>query len=338
MKKSKIIIPALGMLVLSTAATVSGTVAWFTMNKIATAQGMVVGAKTSGSLIIKEADANLPATTDRATKVTFNSSAHQFYPSTHDWSVGTATGLKVVSNGQDVNFETGTRMNSGKTLSYLPVAAATSGQTSDYYFDYGLFIAGDGIAMPGQDITITFEGAAGAAFSALTNINAAISIDFYAANVSSGGMLTPAEGNYKDTLNLGHRKNGQSAAKTSVTFSNVNIPESGTDAAYAITMRVYYDGALIETLKQEEEDPSVDNDYAVYTSAGTGTRQSGEEFLYYSDNQGSSIVSVPVGGSVSGLYKVDTNKSTLLFARSIDVADLTNQTINVHIEAGDHHE
>ena len=335
MKKSKIIIPALAMLVMSTAATVTGTVAWFTMNKVATAQGMVVGAKTSGSLIIKEADANLPATTDRATKVTFANTAHQFYPSTHDWSVGTATGLKVVTNGQAVNFETGTRMNSGTTLNYGPVAQSV---TSDYYFDYGLFVAGDGIAMPGQDITITFEGAAGAAFTALTDINAAISIDFYGAEVSTGGMLTPTSGNYVDTLNLGHRRNGQSAAYTSMTFSNVNIPESGSGAAFAITMRVYYDGALIDTLRQSG-DPATDNDYAVYTSAGGqgDTRQSGEDFLYYSDNQGSSIVSVPVGGSVNGLWKVDTTLSTLLFARSIDVADLDNQTINVHIEAGDHH-
>ena len=32
MKKSKIIVPALGLLLLSTAASVSGTVAWFTAN------------------------------------------------------------------------------------------------------------------------------------------------------------------------------------------------------------------------------------------------------------------------------------------------------------------
>ena len=33
MKKSKIIVPALGLLLLSTAASVSGTVAWFTANR-----------------------------------------------------------------------------------------------------------------------------------------------------------------------------------------------------------------------------------------------------------------------------------------------------------------
>jgi len=334
MKKSKIIIPALAMLVISTAATVTGTVAWFTMNKVATAEGMMVGAKTSGSLIIKEAGSALPATTDKATKVTFNSTVHQFYPSTHDWSVGTATGLKTVTNGQAVNFETGTRMNSTTTLTYGAVAQSAS---SDYYFDYGLFLAGDGIAMDHQDITITLEGLLGAAYVALDDINGALSIDFYGAEVSSGGMLTPTSSNYVDTLNLAERKNGTANAYDEITFEDVTIPQSGTSAAYAITMRVYYDGALIQTLRQSG-DPAADNDYAIYTSAGSGTRLESEEFLYYSDDQGSSIVSVPVGGSVSGLWKVDTTQSTLLFARSIDVADgLEDKQINIHIEAGDHH-
>ena len=53
MKKSKIIIPALAMLVMSTAATVTGTVAWFTVNKTVTAKGMTVKAKADSSLVIK---------------------------------------------------------------------------------------------------------------------------------------------------------------------------------------------------------------------------------------------------------------------------------------------
>lgn len=46
MKKTKIIIPALGLLLLSTAASVSGTVAWFAMNNTVSATGMEVTAKT----------------------------------------------------------------------------------------------------------------------------------------------------------------------------------------------------------------------------------------------------------------------------------------------------
>ena len=44
MKKTKVIIPALGLLLLSTAASVTGTVAWFSANATVTASGMQVTA------------------------------------------------------------------------------------------------------------------------------------------------------------------------------------------------------------------------------------------------------------------------------------------------------
>lgn len=59
MKKTKIIIPALGMLLLSTAASVSGTVAWFSMNNTVTVTGMTVTTKVSSNLQI--AQTNLEA-------------------------------------------------------------------------------------------------------------------------------------------------------------------------------------------------------------------------------------------------------------------------------------
>ena len=48
MKKTKILIPAAGLLLLSTAASVTGTVAWFAMNQTVTATGMSVSAKPAG--------------------------------------------------------------------------------------------------------------------------------------------------------------------------------------------------------------------------------------------------------------------------------------------------
>ncbi len=52
MKKTKIIIPALAVLLLSTAASVSGTVAWFSMNNQVTVTGMTVQTKVSSNLLI----------------------------------------------------------------------------------------------------------------------------------------------------------------------------------------------------------------------------------------------------------------------------------------------
>ncbi|NLE04905.1 MAG: hypothetical protein GX638_08900, partial [Crenarchaeota archaeon] len=47
MKKTKLIIPAIGMLLLSTAASITGTVAWFSMNTTVTATGMQVTAQSN---------------------------------------------------------------------------------------------------------------------------------------------------------------------------------------------------------------------------------------------------------------------------------------------------
>lgn len=52
MKKTKVIIPALGMLLLSTAASVTGTVAWFAANASVTATGMQLKAKTDSEYLV----------------------------------------------------------------------------------------------------------------------------------------------------------------------------------------------------------------------------------------------------------------------------------------------
>ena len=54
MKKTKIIIPALGMLLLSTAASVTGTVAWFSTNNSVKVDGMTVTTRVSSNLLIAE--------------------------------------------------------------------------------------------------------------------------------------------------------------------------------------------------------------------------------------------------------------------------------------------
>ena len=55
MKKTKIIIPALGLLLLSTAASVTGTVAWFASQATVTATGMSVTAKADSAFLLIKA-------------------------------------------------------------------------------------------------------------------------------------------------------------------------------------------------------------------------------------------------------------------------------------------
>ena len=52
MKKTKVIIPALGLLVLSTAASITGTVAWFSMNTTVNIAGMTVKTTVGNNLSI----------------------------------------------------------------------------------------------------------------------------------------------------------------------------------------------------------------------------------------------------------------------------------------------
>ena len=54
MKKTKVIIPAMGLLVLSTAASITGTVAWFSVNNKVTVSGMTARTSVSSNLLISE--------------------------------------------------------------------------------------------------------------------------------------------------------------------------------------------------------------------------------------------------------------------------------------------
>ena len=52
MKKSKIIAPALGVLILSTAASISGTFAWFSANNTVSVSGMALTAKSDSTFLV----------------------------------------------------------------------------------------------------------------------------------------------------------------------------------------------------------------------------------------------------------------------------------------------
>jgi hypothetical protein len=71
MKKSKVLVPALGILVLSTAASITGTVAWFSVNNSVTVDGMEVTTKVAGNLLITDdntSDANYGSVLHQARK------------------------------------------------------------------------------------------------------------------------------------------------------------------------------------------------------------------------------------------------------------------------------
>ena len=70
MKKTKVIIPAMGLLLLSTAASITGTVAWFSVNTTVTANGMNVKAKAQDGITISNAAAGTYSYSATSTKTT----------------------------------------------------------------------------------------------------------------------------------------------------------------------------------------------------------------------------------------------------------------------------
>jgi hypothetical protein len=370
MKKTKIIIPALAMLAMSTAATVTGTVAWFSMNKTVTAEGMVLSAQGSGSIIITKwvDDGNknygLPKAEDRSTGVYLDSTAHAFFPSTHiksydddAFSGGThnySTGLKYVTNGGDINRETGTARTQETTLAY----ETASGQT--YFVDYDVFIAGDRQAFTNETVnvslTATWIGNPSDPNnpSTMPNIMNALSVDFYGAPTSGTGAAVDAKlcalvnaDTYLGTLSVAGKYNNTNHSSVAITNGTISklaqrIPMAETNnskgvAGYAVKMRAYFDGALIENGPATGTNANTSlikcgsGEEAPYSATTRGGYTTGN-FEYFYNQQGYIIESVDAGGttdSVSDYYVVDYANSTRTYARTSDILNVGNVGIAV---------
>lgn len=314
MKKFKKLIPALCMLLISAVMLGSSTFAWFSMNKTVTASGMQVKAQAEGSIVITAG--TLPAAGLKTTDYNFNeTTSTALYASTHDANYATyASGLKRVKNAENINLETGIKKYETASLEY-ETAANTA--TILYYKDYTVYIAGDGQAFTNQTLTISLAGTIGNN----KTINKAVSVDFYGTNVTSTTAAIVSSTNYLGTLNIAGTKNGAdeksiTAYTTFTTPTIASIPQANGSAAYGVVMRVYYDGALIETAGT--------NAFTAYKAA-EGNAEAGK--YYYTDKQGTSVATVATGASVEGLFVVDSSASTYTYAKTVEVADLDSVTL-----------
>lgn len=323
----KKLIPAIALLLVSAAMMSTATFAWFSMNKTVTASGMQVKAQAEGSIVITSGA--LPTAGLKATDYTFgDASATALYASTHDADYTTyPTGLKHVTNAELINLETGIKLNNeaGTVLGYADAANASP---VVYFKDYSIFIAGDGQAFSSQDLTVTLSGS----WTTMTNtINRAISVDFYAAAVTSATPAACSQANYKGTLNVAGKLNNAGANgvtdKINFEIDNIGIPQTGTNAAYAVTMRVYFDGALIET--------GGTNAYTTYEAAPAGACEAGK--YYYTDSKGTSVATVIAGTTpTTGLYVVSSTDSTYAYARTTSVANIQDVTLVATFVAAPH--
>ena len=258
MKKTKVIIPALGILLLSTAASVTGTVAWFSANSTVYANGMQVKAKAESALVISNALA-----VGTATEVNFTTAASTLVPATHNSTIAvgdsmtfaSATGLKYNTNPSAVNPATGLA-NTGEDDPALTFGDVLYDDKGIYSADYVVFIAAAGTEhalASGEKLQVKLSvseevyGNLDKADGSYDTWNA-LSVDFYVSEDQE------ATGVYAGTLNLA--KSGLSDS----TFENVTpvnllttgtIPQNNKPASAAdflkITMRVYFDGDLKKT-------------------------------------------------------------------------------------------
>lgn len=261
MKKSKILAPALAILCLSTAASVTGTVAWFAANNIVTVNGMNVQSTLPSSLAIN--DTYNPI--GQETSITLTSPEVDLNPVSH-WGKDVdgvpgedhQGGLYRVTNGQDVNPDTGLEFKIGDMRNGVALTAEDTinplefeiAPEAQHYVDFTVYIGSVGSAITlgaagYLRAQVTFSG------NQMTATNLATTVDFYSSTgaavnspvykgcVNAAGVSAEANhGGYVE-------HSGEPINTVDVLSGGAVIPvsTSPTDAV-KVLMRVYYDGAL----------------------------------------------------------------------------------------------
>lgn len=102
MKKTKVIIPALGILLLSTAASVTGTVAWFSMNDTVTASGMSITSKSDAAFLLIQAGEHTAGEVQAAKKTSDNAAtaSAELFPVAHKAIANTAAAEAHTESGE----------------------------------------------------------------------------------------------------------------------------------------------------------------------------------------------------------------------------------------------
>jgi len=261
MKKSKILAPALAILCLSTAASVTGTVAWFAANNTVTADGMAIRASAPASIVISK-DA-LPDETTISTEVIFEDAVTALKPCTYVPSlVGQPNLGQPNLNGELIDKSTGLpKLESDySSMTYNAVAVNT------HYIHKVVYIATaphtESIS-DGKVIKVAMESPIAVSGTLLAG-----SISYFVKYVSA--LANDEVGEYVGTLNLAgfDRALNQATLKTPndltlyTTSLATPIPNADSGLAVRIDMFAYFDGGL---LSEYDADTYANNQAFVYT-------------------------------------------------------------------------
>lgn len=179
MKKTKVIIPALGLLLLSTAASITGTVAWFSANATVTATGMNVQVKSNATYLLIGGSASIAtekaglSTTVAATYTTADNAEKKCYPAAYVSTASTVGGVDLDAD----SWYTASNGNSAHAADDIKNVRAVTEGDKDYMLTYKawLTLSEDSEPVTTKKIKVTFSLGTGAdaAVSAVVVIGSA---------------------------------------------------------------------------------------------------------------------------------------------------------------------
>ena len=216
-------------------ALVVASYAWFVTSQETKTQGIENSVETGENLIIASTASeisNAELIPDDYFTITLNYGKNNMLPATHVdgdvWSVGdevSETGLMYPENKRYIANNTGLQIDDSLDLGFKPVPL-----DSRYYVDYDAYIASTN--GPIENVSLVARLIA----SPQRPCHYAASIDFYYGNVSSNSFL--------GTLNVANQ-NDTERGILSIPLNNNTVPWNTEDSIH-LTLRCYYDGALID--------------------------------------------------------------------------------------------
>ena len=241
----KKLIPAIVMLLISALLLSTATFAWFSMNNKVTVTGMQVKATTGPSLVISGSTTFVAGTVE----VSQSGTDITLMPTTaytsgmldatisHAALSAPATNLVYVANTGDVSPSTGLAKE-GKTLYYAAATtAAVDGGAAGHYYDYTFYLAAEGSAdIDAGSLVINVDAADFSTFDPAEYILQAVAVQPYVNGTAVGSPI--------------YIKDGVSNQVMIANLATTSIPAGApgvVSTAVAITLRVYLDGALLQS-------------------------------------------------------------------------------------------
>ncbi len=232
MKKTRKLIPAIAMLLMSTVMMSTASFAWFSIGNTATVDGMKVRATASGSLVISDSMA-----VAGATKVIFAAAEKELMPVTYIDNT-----YKYVTNTQNIDPATGLVNGSNAditsdAMTEVVLKTPDAGNSDSYYKDYIVYLAAAGSAATIEKLTATVtwdtatytQLAATVAFTVLGEVTGVVGDQAVA---STQAAKVAASQTQSDSVD--------------VDLTVTSLPLNTDSKAVAVLMRVYFDGALKE--------------------------------------------------------------------------------------------